>query len=81
MVQALGGSAGLALVWLLLRTRTARALDWSGSVKIVKRRLRAEGVSEDECRQLIMEAARRHFDLPDPPQRPGVSDRDNYLVI
>jgi hypothetical protein len=69
VVEALSGSGGLALiVWLLLKTRTARAADWSGSVKIVKRRLRAEGVPEDQCQKLIADSARKHLDLPDAPQ-------------
>lgn len=68
VMQVLSGPAGVALVlWLLLKTRTASAVDWSGSVKIVTRRLRAEGVSEEECHKIIKESARQLLGPHDQP--------------
>ncbi len=66
--QVLSGPAWLALLillfWLISKTRTARTVDFLASVKAVDRQLRAEGIAEAARHKLIVEAARKHLDLP-----------------
>ena len=68
VIRAIGEHAWLAppiaIIWILLKTHTARIADRIISTEVLDRWLRAKGIPEDKRHELIVDAAKRDLGSP-----------------